>query len=167
MANVWFISDIHAGHNNIHKYRTQFESEEHHFDVVKENYHKVVGKRDKVFFLGDIAFTQERLEDIGKWAGYCKVLIAGNHCTDSVPIKEVVKNYDEVYSLKKYKEFWLSHFPLHPDELRGKYNVHGHGHFHKIDDQRYLNVCLEWTDYFPIDLNEVRKRLNIVEKIYA
>lgn len=79
MANVWFISDIHGGHNNICKYRP-FESEEEHFNAIKENYHKVVTKRDKVFFLGDITFTQERLEDIGSWVGEQKVLVLGNHC---------------------------------------------------------------------------------------
>lgn len=161
MANVWFISDIHAGHKNIHNFRKEFESEEQHYELVKRNYHKVVTKRDKVFFLGDIAFTQERLEDIGKWVGERKVLIAGNHCTDSISMKEIVKHFDEVYSLKKYKEFWLSHAPIHPMELRGKLNVHGHMHYQKIDDGRYLNVCLEHTDYYPIDLNEVRRRLNL------
>lgn len=39
-------------------------------------------------------------------------------------------------------------------------------HFDKIDDGRYLNVCMEHTEYTPIDLNEVRKRLKIAEKIY-
>ncbi len=154
------------GHKSIHKFRTQFESEEHHREVIKENYHKVVTKRDKVFFLGDIAFTQETLEDVGKWVAEKKVLIMGNHCTDNISAKEIVKHFDEVYSLKKYKEFWLSHAPLHPQELRGKFNIHGHMHFDKIDDPRYLNVCLEQTDYTPIDLNEVRKRLNIMEKVY-
>lgn len=161
MANVWFISDIHAGHKNIHNFRKEFDSEEQHYELVKRNYHKVVTKRDKVFFLGDIAFTQERLEDIGKWEGERKVLIAGNHCTDSISMKEIVKHFDEVYSLKKYKEFWLSHAPIHPMELRGKLNVHGHMHYQKIDDERYLNVCLEHTDYYPIDLNEVRRRLGL------
>jgi len=49
MANVWMCADLHLGHKNIYKFRTQFESEEHHRNTVKENYHKVVTKRDKVF----------------------------------------------------------------------------------------------------------------------
>lgn len=39
-------------------------------------------------------------------------------------------------------------------------------HFETVDDPRYLNLCLEHTDYIPIDLNEVRKRLGITEKVY-
>lgn len=166
MANVWFTSDLHLGHKNIANFRPLFESEQHHREVIKENYHKVVTKRDKVFFLGDVAFTQETLEDVGTWVAEKKVLIVGNHCTDSISMKEIVKHFDEVYGFKKYKEFWLSHAPIHPQELRGKYNLHGHMHFETIDDPRYLNLCLEQTDYTPIDLNEVRKRLNIVDKIY-
>lgn len=166
MANVWFTSDLHLGHKNIANFRTQFESELHHREVIKVNYHKVVTKRDKVFFLGDVAFTQETLEDVSTWVAEKKVLIVGNHCTDQVSMKEVVKHFDEVYSLKKYKEFWLSHAPIHPQELRGKYNLHGHMHFETVEDPRYLNLCLEHTDYTPIDLNEVRKRLNIIERVY-
>lgn len=161
MANVWFTSDLHLGHKNIHKFRTQFESEEHHRAIVKENYHKVVTKRDKVFFLGDIAFTKETLEDVGKWTAERKVLIVGNHCLDSVPMTEVVKHFDEVYSLLKYKMFWLSHAPIHPQELRGKFNLHGHVHYQSVPDERYLNCCLENTEFSPIDLNEVKRRLNV------
>jgi len=161
MSNVWFTSDLHLGHKNIHKFRTQFESEEHHREVIKENYHKVVTKRDKVFFLGDVAFTQECLEDVGTWVGECKVLIVGNHCVDNIPMSEIVKHFDEVYSLLKYKEYWLSHAPIHPNELRGKYNLHGHVHYASLDDPRYLNCCLENTDYVPIDLSEVRRRLGV------
>ena len=161
MANVWMCADLHLGHKNIHKFRTQFESEGHHRNTVKENYHKVVTKRDKVFFLGDIAFNQECLEDVSTWVADKKVLVIGNHDLDNIPMKEIVKHFDEVYSLYKYKEFWLSHCPMHPAELRGKYNVHGHVHFNSVPDPRYLNVSLENIDYAPISLDDVRKRLGV------
>jgi len=158
VANVWFTSDLHLGHKNIYKFRKDFESEEHHREVVKENYHKVVTKRDKVFFLGDIAFNEECLKDVGSWVAERKVLIVGNHCTDSMSMQSIVKHFDEVYSLKKYKEFWLSHAPLHPQELRGKKNIHGHMHYDYIKDSNYLNVCLEHTDFMPVDLNWIRSK---------
>ena len=80
MSNVWFIGDIHGGHKNVYKFRKQFQSEEDHFQHVKTNFHKVVKKRDKVFFMGDTAFTLERLQDISTWVCGRKVLICGNHC---------------------------------------------------------------------------------------
>lgn len=158
MANVWFISDIHGGHKNLVRWREDFTTEEEHFEFVKINYHKVVTKRDHVYFLGDIAFTQERLWEISGWAGEKKILVCGNHDTEHISMRDLVNAFDEVHSLLKYKEFWLSHAPVHQDELRGKKNVHGHCHNHLINDPRYMNVCLEQTGYGPVSLETVRKR---------
>jgi len=157
VANVFFVGDLHAGHRNVHKFRTQFSSEEEHFQAMKDNYHKVVGKRDKVFFMGDTAFTLERLQDVSTWAGERKVLICGNHDLDGLDMKTVSQYYDEVYSLYRYREFWLSHCPIHPDELRGRRNIHGHTHNYLIEDDRYFNTSLENTGFFPVDLNYIRK----------
>lgn len=157
MATVWFIGDIHAGHKNICKFRTQFTTEQEHYDFVKDKYHSIVNKRDKVFFMGDTAFTQERLEDIGRWTAEQKVLIVGNHCTDNIAMKEIVNYFDSVYSLLKYKEFWLSHAPTHPEELRGKMNIHGHVHNATLQDARYFNTSLENINYTPINIEEIRK----------
>ena len=69
------------------KFRKQFNSEEEHYQHIKANFHKVVKKRDKVFFMGDTAFTLERLQDISTWVCGRKVLICGNHDTDNLPMK--------------------------------------------------------------------------------
>jgi calcineurin-like phosphoesterase family protein len=159
MANVWFISDIHGGHKNLVRWRDDFETEEEHFEFVKENYHKVVTKRDHVYFLGDIAFNQERLWDISGWGGEKKILVCGNHDTEHLSMRDLANAFDEVHALVKYKEFWLSHAPVHSDELRGKVNIHGHCHNHLIDDPRYVNVCLEHTDYAPISLEAIRSKV--------
>ena len=157
--NVWFLGDLHAGHKNIHKYRTQFESEEHHFQVVKENYFKVVRKKDKVFFLGDTAFTKERLLDVAKWPG-TKVALLGNHDLESeLTVGDYVNAFDDVQGFVKYKDYWLSHCPIHPNELRGKLNLHGHVHNKTVEDARYFNCSLENIDYTPISLNQVREIL--------
>lgn len=54
----------------------------------------------------------------------------------------------------KYKNLWLTHAPIHPDELRGKKNVHGHCHGHILNDKRYINVCVEHADR-PIPIEEI------------
>ena len=73
-------------------------------------------------------------------------------------MKKLVDVYDEVHALLKYKEFWLSHAPLHPDELRGKRNIHGHVHTASVPDTKYLNVSVDSTfmNYLPRTLTEVR-----------
>ena len=93
------------------------------------------------------------------WAGAKKILICGNQDLDHHTMKDLVEAYDEVYALKKYKEFWLSHAPIHPDELRGKVNIHGHTHYHNIADDRYVNVSMEQINYTPIELHEIRAKI--------
>ena len=159
MSAVYFLSDLHLAHKNICKFREGFTSVEQHNALIKENYHKRVTKRDTVYFLGDVAFDKESLADVKTWAGAKKILICGNHDLDHHTMKDLVEAYDEVYSLKKYKEFWLSHAPIHPDELRGKVNIHGHTHYHNIADDRYVNVSMEQINYTPIELHEVRAKI--------
>lgn len=169
MSNVLFAGDPHLDHRNITKYRTQFSSCEDAFNDFEEKYHKRVTKRDKCILTGDVAFSEEAARRIAKWPGQ-KVLIVGNHCTEHVPMKILAECFDEVHALLKYKEFWVSHAPMHPNELRGKINIHGHVHSKTIDDIRYFNTSLENIDYGLISLFEIReiikKRKEFYETIY-
>lgn len=156
MANVLFSSDWHLAHATICNFRKEFSSVEAHYEEIKRNYLKTVTKRDKIFLLGDIAFSKDALNDVKEWPGK-KVLIVGNHDLErGIVMQDLVDTYDEVYSFYRYKKFWLSHCPIHEEELRSRLNIHGHTHSHLINDPRYLNVCLEHTEYTPIDLNHVR-----------
>lgn len=149
MANVWFCSDLHLGQRNIAKYRGL--TEEDQYELLYKEWHSKVTKRDIVYVLGDCCFSKERLADFSKWRGE-KRLILGNHDTEHATIKELAEVFTEIHSLRKYKNFWLSHAPLHPDELRGRINIHGHTHYHVINDKRYINICLEQTGYKLIDI---------------
>lgn len=168
MTNVYFHADAHAGHKNVHRFRTQFESEQEHFDFIAERYNSTVRKNDVVYFLGDVAFTKERLVDIAKWNGR-KIMILGNHDTDKeVGIRDLVEVFEDVHSLKKYKSyFWLSHVPVHADELRGRFNIHGHCHNHMITlpngelDDRYFNACIEHHDYNVVSYDHIRSHFGI------
>lgn len=167
MTMVYFASDLHLGHRNICKYRTQFESSAHHDFLVTENILSKGGKRNHLYLLGDCFFTEESYADLVHFTeAYEKVhWILGNHCTDRrASSNNVVRAINEglvdcVYGLIKYKEFWLSHAPIHPDELRGKINIHGHTHYNNIKDDRYYNVSLENIGYMPISLHDLRKNI--------
>lgn len=160
MGEVYFIGDMHLGHKNIQKYRDNVRDEQEMYDMLKHNWHSVVTKRDRVYLLGDACFTIERLKDLSTWIGD-KVLICGNHDLDNVSMKQIVDSgaYSSVYSLLKYKEFWLSHCPIHQDELRGKHCIHGHIHNSLISDSRYVNVCVEHMNATPISLQQIRKKI--------
>lgn len=155
MATVYYTSDLHLFHKNIHKYRP-FESEEEHRECVLDNWNSVVTKRDLVWVLGDSIFDPAGIDVINALPGR-KRLIMGNHCLERFNRQQLWECFEDVRSLYKKHGMWHSHVPIHPDELRGSYNIHGHTHGHCIDDWRYLNVCLEQTKYTPIGIDEVRK----------
>jgi len=149
MSNIWFCSDLHLGHSNIHRFRKGFgDSSEEHDQLVLAGIAKELKKKDTLYVLGDAAFTSAGLLSL-KRVVCNKILIKGNH--DLEPFKGYSEVFSEVYGLLKYKGFWLSHAPIHEQELRNKVNLHGHTHSYNIlkevgkpeEDPRYFNCCVE------------------------
>jgi len=170
----YICSDLHLGHSGIQRFRRDFRSAEDHHNFVWANLEALDGKRVMFFLLGDVAFTPEWLQKIKDLRAQ-KVLILGNHDLDrSVKnMSDLVEAYDDIYSLHKYKGYWLSHAPIHPDELRGKKNIHGHTHPYLMKDgeevdPRYINVCMEYTGYKPISWEEATSKsyLTHCENLY-
>lgn len=150
---VYFISDPHLGHKNIAKFRPIVSSMENNTEIFVNEWKKqrVKGK-DVVYMLGDVAFTQETLRIIGGLPGR-KILIKGNH-DDYIKTSDQLEVFEEIYGMLRYKEFWLTHCPIHPDEMRGrKCNIHGHVHHKTVmtktlwgsekEHPKYLNVCVD------------------------
>lgn len=152
MTATYFIADLHFGHRNICKYRP-FHTNKEHDEHIIEQWNRIVTPRDKVFVLGDACFDEESLEQAKRLNG-SKHLVMGNHC---VLTPKLWKVFSCVSGPIKYKEFWLSHMPIHPEELRGKKNIHGHMHDAVIDSPDYISVCCERVFYTPVNLQDIRK----------
>jgi calcineurin-like phosphoesterase family protein len=163
MSNVYFISDLHFNHKNILNfagdYREGSSSEEHdHILIAKWN--TLINKKDLVYVLGDIVMGKPDNLDILSELNGRKILIRGNH-DDRFSTKEYLEHFEEVYGILKYKGYWLTHCPMHPAELRGKKNIHGHVHhntirdYHHEPDKRYINVCVEACNGFPVRAKDV------------
>jgi calcineurin-like phosphoesterase family protein len=90
-----------------------------------DKWNDTIRKRDVVYVMGDAAFTQEGLSSIGTLSGR-KILIRGNH--DMLPTEDYLSVFSEIYGAFMYKGLWLTHIPIHPQELFGRTNVHGHCH---------------------------------------
>jgi calcineurin-like phosphoesterase family protein len=170
MSKILLSSDLHLGHNNIHKYREKFTRAEEHHEYVFDRLATGVGKRDHLVLLGDVAFDTHWLYRLNEIKCLQKSIILGNH-DSSVPIQDIVNVFDKVYGLHSKKNFWLSHAPIHLSEMRNRLAcIHGHTHSNLVmrttregnekPDPRYINVCLEHTDYKPIDFAEVREKFN-------
>jgi calcineurin-like phosphoesterase family protein len=111
------------------------------------------------WFLGDVAFDEKKLRMLQALPGR-KRLVLGNH--DLFPTETYLQHFESIHcGIKKYR-MWLTHIPIHPAELRGLCNVHGHCHAEQINDPRYLNVALEHLPgMVPISLEEVREGIQL------
>jgi calcineurin-like phosphoesterase family protein len=165
VSKVWLVSDLHLGHKSICKYRPEFRFPEEHNHTIAENLFQPLGKRDTIYLLGDICFSKD-------WAWIYKKLadevasvhlVIGNHDSENAQrqsiLKEAINAGVRLHSLVSYKGCWLSHAPLHPEELRGKYCIHGHMHRQLLPDTRYANVCVEHTNWAPILFTDVKEKL--------
>jgi calcineurin-like phosphoesterase family protein len=165
MSKVMFTSDLHLGHKNIGGFRHFCDSSEENTAVISEHWFSEVGSRDTIYILGDAAFNEQGLEDLKALPGN-KILILGNH--DTMKGHEYLSAVREVHGIvyRRWKmgpKVWLSHAPIHPDELRGRYNIHGHVHYNSIKDERYINVCCDYllqeTGSIFMTLPALRERL--------
>lgn len=157
---VYVISDTHFAHTNILRYRTNFSSIEEHDNTITENILSICGKRDSLYILGDVVIYNNGLyylEKIAKNVEFLHICL-GNHDHErknSPTLEDYMKLCKSVFGMKKYKSSWLTHAPLHPEELRGKINIHGHVHSNSVEDDRYVNVSCENVGFKPINFADI------------
>lgn len=158
MSDVFFISDLHLGHRNIlnfaKEYRHGSAIKEHDDWLISQWNSAVTSKHSLVYVLGDVAFDKEAMQRCLPLMKGRKILVRGNH--DNFDTELYLEYFEQVLGFIKYKEFWLSHAPIHPTELRGKKNIHGHVHQNTIQDVNYINVCVEPLKGIPISLLQLR-----------
>jgi calcineurin-like phosphoesterase family protein len=165
MSKKWVISDLHLGHKNILTFSGPLRggtSPEQHDEWVISQINSVVKKCDLLYILGDVALDRESLKKVSRIRGQ-KILIRGNH--DIYSTQEYLQHFQQVYGLVSLKgTFWLSHAPIHPQELRDRYNIHGHVHQHSVlledgtPDPRYINACIETTYGVPQSIDDLMEK---------
>lgn len=145
--------------------RTFTSIDEHDEYIIAQN-NKVVGKKDRLYMLGDVTFSKHNLHLLDRMNGR-KVLIKGNH--DILNLKDYLPYFDDIRAVHQVAGLIMSHIPIHTESLgRWGHNVHGHLHCNKVmlnktkQDTRYLCVSMEQLDeYTPISLEDVKKKMNI------
>ena len=173
MSRVFFTSDLHLGHENLCKNLRGFPSAKENDELIIENWNKTVTKRDIVFLLGDI--TMENNTVLRKYIPLLQGIIyvlPGNHenrqCCKSLQDFGIT-----LIGNIKYKNFILSHIPIHQQEIR-KARGNIHGHIHKGGNNwdlgnEYFNVNCEYHNYTPLlfdnllDIYHERKLKSIIE----
>ena len=167
---VLFTSDLHLGHKSIHKYRTYFSNADHHDTYVLLQLSKL-DKRTILYVLGDFLFDGPHLEEylsiISKMPCTIKV-IPGNHDSKSLYTQTIAKNIITELPLFTYKGVWLSHCPIHPQEMRNRIgNIHGHLHNESIPDKKYFNVNLDVNDFKFVPLENILTTLRAANESNA
>lgn len=182
MPATFLVSDTHFGHEKtctmfkradgtpLRPFKTVEEMDE---EMVRR-WNERVGKKDKVYHLGDVVINRKFLHILGRLNGD-KVLIRGNH--DIFKLEDYTQYFRDVRGYHVMNGMIFSHVPVHPESLgRFGVNVHGHLHYQRVKkivgvdetgaftysdeiDPRYHCVCVEQTDYTPITLEEVKKRV--------
>lgn len=172
MVDIWVISDTHFAHNNIIKYcdRPFKDAEEQDWKLV-ENWNKLVKPNDKVYHLGDVYMTAKReyIDNLLSHLNGKKRLILGNH--DNGRDQILHKHFEKIDVWRMFNQFGLllTHVPVHPTTIGNKTNRHDqpyklkniHGHTHTNaepngDTKNYKCVCVELTDYKPVNIEELR-----------
>jgi len=132
-----------------------------HDEILKVRWNVTVKPNDIVYVLGDVAMSVEALKDFKFWNGR-KILIRGNHDTQSEGLYRDI--FYKILGTAKLNRVWFSHAPIHPDELRGYPNIHGHVHDNIIKhnhrpDKRYRAVCVEQNHGWPEPYDQVMREL--------
>ena len=171
MPNIFFASDHHLGHANLLNFKRSdgsplrvFDDVNHMNEYMVMQHNRVVGPKDKTYFLGDLAMNKKFLPILSRMNGE-KVLIRGNHDEENASL--YLNWFKDVRGVHQFDGMVLTHIPIHPDSLsRWKCNVHGHLHVNRVRlpnqqiDERYQSVCMEQLDdYTPISLEQMKSRM--------
>lgn len=163
--NIWVTSDTHFNHGNILKFKNSdgnlvrnFDSVHQMNEVMVDNWNSVVKPGDKVYHLGDVFFgSQYHFKSLWPRLKGSKRLIVGNH--DDVKFLSSGGFFQKVMLWRLFKEFGLilTHVPIHLDSFSAaSKNVHGHIHSNPSPPGPYQCVCVEQTNYTPVNIEELR-----------
>lgn len=178
MSKTWVYSDPHFGHKNILNFTVDDEGtrlrplwdniNDMNHDMIKW-YNEIVDDEDRVYILGDVAFSNRVIQEVVPQLKGRKCLVPGNH--EPPKMRQWFHLYDDVRGYVQRNGFIMSHIPIHPGSLgRWGLNIHGHTHANvvtmeekgrQVPDIRYYSVCVERTDFRPKMLDDILKERDL------
>jgi len=126
-----------------------------------DNWNDTVGPKDTVIHCGDVLFGLDKVDwltaNFAKLPGK-KRLVLGNHDNPKhlAPFFKDIQMWIDMSD----KGFLFSHTPQHPSTLAESHrfgtgkvlNVHGHIHTNPSPEGPYKCVCVEQTNFTPVDI---------------
>ena len=169
--DIWVVSDTHFNHAPILNFKDYVGKPARSFDNVDQmnecmfdNWNSVVAPGDTIYHLGDVLFGMDKdkwlAENFNKLNGK-KILILGNHDNPKflAPYFEKIMLWADLSKIG----LLLSHTPQHESTLAETHrfgtgpvlNVHGHIHSNPSPEGPYKCVCVEQTNYTPINIEDL------------
>ena len=176
MPAVFLTSDTHFGHLGVCKFMRSdgvtklrpWDTPEEMDEEMVRRWNETVRPGDKVYHLGDVVINRRALNILYRLNGD-KVLIKGNH--DIFKLEDYTPHFRDIRGYHVMNNYVLSHIPIHADsKARFAGNIHGHLHANRVMKMRgevrteeidpwYHCVCAEQTDFRPILLEDVFRRI--------
>lgn len=184
MSRIYFIADLHLGHDLVADLRG-FDSTKLHDDYVMEQL-LALPKRSSLWILGDLErgsdrqYALDRLDQVVQTREIAMHLIAGNHDACHPMHRRAAKRQREYFAVFRSvqvvgkirhnrRDILLSHFPYRGDHTElerfnqwrlrdyGAPLIHGHTHQHTPTSVTRPNqVCVSWEAWKrPAKLHEV------------
>jgi calcineurin-like phosphoesterase family protein len=173
--NIFFTSDLHLSHKNIllPSYSNRpYATLEEHDQALIENWNRVVGPNDVVYFLGDLALCHPNhaLEMVSRLRGN-KRWIRGNHDHDDLVkrcgllfewVKEMADiAIPDVDAPRGVQRIVLNHYAMRVWNRShyGAWHLYGHSHGNLPDDPKMLSidVGVDCHNYTPISYAQVKE----------
>lgn len=166
LSRIWFTADYHHGHPPIIRHANRPVSPEDHDEwLINEVHNKYIGKKDRVYMLGDIsmAIRKEAEKFLGRLNGQ-KSLVKGNHDKNIHNSPHFIK-IDSMMDFE-YKQFGLNlhivlcHYPMMSwnKSYHGSWSLYGHVHGRLKHPYLGLDVGIDSDDiaqYRPLNLLEI------------
>ena len=150
---IFVTADHHFHHKNIIEYcKRPFKTVEEMDKVMIEKWNRKVVENDLVIHLGDFALgTKEKIKETREKFNGTIILIKGNH-------DKAVKGFIVIRDSIQIGNFFFSHRPIPKREIpKGCINVHGH--IHEKESFSGINVSVEKTEYEPVLLEELERKI--------
>jgi calcineurin-like phosphoesterase family protein len=145
--------------------RRGFSTVEEHDEHIIAKWNSVVNKRDVTYILGDVTMEKSSPYPLLDRLNGIKHIVLGNHDRRQ-DTKKLFQYAESVGGMINYKGVFLTHCPIHSDELEYGIVKNIHGHIHdkvvmkmldgwEVPDERYFCVSCEQVDYLPKSLKDL------------
>lgn len=164
---IWFTADTHFNHANVIEYCGRpFSTVQEMNERMVENWNECVGKHDRIYILGDFAFSHH-VDLLDRLNGQ-KHLVLGNH--DKMTTI-ALDRFESVSQIKEIgfcgRKIVMCHFPLRTwnDSQRGAVLLFGHTHGRCVTDNLSFDVGVDTHGFKPYSIDEIMEMVKEREKV--